>query len=54
MIIAGCADRSLTLLLDAIARKQGCKLVDEPGPLAFDRCKAPYGELANLLRAKRQ
>ena len=34
MIIAGGADRPLTLLLDAIARKHGCKLVDERGPLA--------------------
>ena len=53
MIIAGGADRPLTLLLDAITRKQGCKLVDEPGPLAFDRCKALYSELADLLRANR-
>jgi hypothetical protein len=30
------------------------QLVDEPGPLAFDRCKALYSEFADLLRANRQ
>lgn len=50
MLAAG-GDRALTCLLDDIARRNGCTLIDTQGPNPYERCKAIYPELAGLLKA---
>jgi hypothetical protein len=54
MIVAGGADRPPTLLIDEIARRSGCTLVDDPGPTAYDiaRCAIPNSPNYWLKRPK--
>lgn len=50
MLRAG-GDRPLTLLLDEVARRSGCTLVDRPSVDIYDRCEANYPERVKLLKA---
>jgi hypothetical protein len=50
MLAAG-GDRTLGELLDSIARRNGCALVDRPGFSPYQKCGACFPELPTLLKA---
>ena len=54
-LLAAGGDRPLGDLLNSIARRHGCALIDRPAVTPYNKCGAKFPELADILkRARRQ